>query len=48
MDIGAALDDDQTCYFITGRRRSCNLRQKLQYNIVNELKHKIALKFSKM
>ena len=34
MDIGAALADDQTYYFIIVRQEKCLLGQKLQYNVV--------------
>ena len=48
MDIGAALAENQTCYFKTGRQEKLYFGAKttVQYN--NQLKHKIALKFSKM
>ena len=33
MDIGAALADDQTSYFIIGQQEKCLFGQKLQYNV---------------
>ena len=34
MDIGAAVADDQTSYFIIVRQEKCLFGQKLQYNVV--------------
>ena len=33
MDIGVALADDQTSYFIIGRQENCLFGQKIQYNV---------------
>ena len=47
MDIGAALAEDQTCYFIIGRQEMLYFGAKTTVQCNNKLKHKIALKFSK-
>ena len=47
MDIGAALADDQTCYFIIGRQEKLYFGAKTTVQCSDKLKHKIALKFSK-
>ena len=48
MDIGTSLADDQTCYFITGRQEKLYFGAKTTVQYSNQLKQKIALKFSKM
>ena len=45
MDIGAALADDQTCYFIIGRQEKLYFGSKTTVQCSNQLKHKIALQF---
>ena len=47
MDIGAALADDQTCYFIIGRHDKLSFGAKTTVQCSDQLKHKIAVKFSK-
>ena len=47
MDIGAALADDQTCYFIIGRQDKLSFWEKTKVHCSDQLKHKIAVKFSK-
>ena len=47
MDIGAALADDQTCYFIIGRQDKLSFGAKTTVQCCDQLQHKIAVKFSK-
>ena len=47
MDIGVAVADDQTCYFIIGRQEKLHFGAKTTVQCSDRLKHKIALKFSK-
>ena len=48
MVIGAALADDQRCYFIIGRQEKLCFGVKTRVQCSDQLEHKIALKFSKM
>ena len=47
IDIGTALADDQTSYFIIGRQDKLSFGAKITVQCSDQLKHKIALKFSK-
>ena len=47
MDIGAALADDQPCYFIIGRQEKLYFGAITTVQCSDQLKHKIPLKFSK-
>ena len=48
MDIGAALADYQTCYFITGRQEKLYFGAKTTVQCRDQIKHKIALRSGKM
>ena len=43
MDIGAALADDQTCYFIIGRQDELSFWAKNTIQCSDQLKRKIAV-----
>ena len=47
MDVGPALADNQTSYFITGRQDKLSFGAKGTVQCSDQLKHKIALKFGK-
>ena len=47
MDIGAPLADDQTSYFIIGRQDKLSFGTKTTVQCSDQLKHNIAVKFSK-
>ena len=47
MDIGAALADDQSCYFMIGRQEKLCFGVKTRIQCSDQLEHKIALKLSK-
>ena len=47
FEKGAALADDQTCYFIIGRQEKLYFGAKTKVQCSDQLKHKIAIKFSK-
>ena len=47
MDIGAALADDQTSYFIIGHQEELSFWANTTVQCSHQLKHKIALKFDK-
>ena len=47
MDIGAALADDQSCYFIIGRQEKLCFGVKTRVQCSNQLEQQIALKLGK-
>ena len=47
MDIGAALADDQSCFFIIGRQEKLCFGVNTRVQCRDQLEHKIALKLSK-
>ena len=47
MDIGVALADDQTSYFIIGRQEKLSFGAKSTVQCSDQLKHKIAVKIGK-
>ena len=47
MDIGAALDGDQSSYFIIGRQEKLSFGAKSTVQCSDQLKQKIALKLGK-